>query len=232
MNQHQVKVRRENLSRDNKIGFTLIELLVVIAIIAILAAILFPVFARARENASRASCQSNMKQMCLGIMQYVQDYDERFPKAGGDGTTGGSCSAYSAMMPLSWPMAAQPYVKSTQIFKCPSDTRVPNFTCSYGYNQQLGVFSATLPPVSIAEVNQSSKVVMWYEDAYPGANWGTVECPNFVDKFDTATFAYTRHLNGTNLAFVDGHVKWFNIAPQSPAVDTPAGKDISMSPSY
>src|SRR5690606_6779733 len=62
-----------------KRGFTLIELLVVIAIIAILAAILFPVFARARENARRASCQSNLKQIGLGLMQYTQDYDERLP---------------------------------------------------------------------------------------------------------------------------------------------------------
>src|SRR5687767_6194063 len=62
-----------------KSGFTLIELLVVIAIIAILAAILFPVFARARENARRASCQSNLKQVGLGFVQYTQDYDERYP---------------------------------------------------------------------------------------------------------------------------------------------------------
>ena len=64
-------------SKQHRRGFTLIELLVVIAIIAILAAILFPVFARARENARRASCQSNLKQLGLAIMQYVQDYDER-----------------------------------------------------------------------------------------------------------------------------------------------------------
>src|SRR4028118_675254 len=62
-------------------GFTLIELLVVIAIIAILAAILFPVFSRARENARRASCMSNLKQIGLGVMQYVQDYDERYPSS-------------------------------------------------------------------------------------------------------------------------------------------------------
>ena len=64
-----------------KRGFTLIELLVVIAIIAILAAILFPVFARARENARRASCQSNMKNVALGFKQYIQDYDELYPRA-------------------------------------------------------------------------------------------------------------------------------------------------------
>jgi prepilin-type N-terminal cleavage/methylation domain-containing protein/prepilin-type processing-associated H-X9-DG protein len=74
MHQHQGKC-----SKADKSGFTLIELLVVIAIISILAAILFPVFARARENARRASCMSNIKQISLGIMMYVQDYDEHYP---------------------------------------------------------------------------------------------------------------------------------------------------------
>ena len=70
-------------------AFTLIELLVVIAIIALLAAILFPVFARARENARRSSCGSNMKQMGLAVQQYSQDYDERFPRAGGPSPSSG-----------------------------------------------------------------------------------------------------------------------------------------------
>jgi prepilin-type N-terminal cleavage/methylation domain-containing protein len=88
-------------------GFTLIELLVVIAIIAILAAILFPVFARARENARRSLCQSNSKQLGLGMMQYTQDYDEKFPAWWG--YTDGSS-------PLPWELAIQPYVRSTQVF--------------------------------------------------------------------------------------------------------------------
>ena len=77
-----------------KKGFTLIELLVVIAIIAILAAILFPVFARARENARRASCQSNLKQISLGVMQYTQDYDERLPLAPHSATTPGKIGGW------------------------------------------------------------------------------------------------------------------------------------------
>src|SRR5689334_5202516 len=76
-----------NRRQAAKPGFTLIELLVVIAIIAILAAILFPVFARARENARRASCQSNLKQIGLGIMMYTQDYDETFPRSAIGGFT-------------------------------------------------------------------------------------------------------------------------------------------------
>lgn len=96
-------------------GFTLIELLVVIAIIAILAAILFPVFARARENARRASCQSNMKQIGLGLLQYTQDYDERLPLNHQNSYTGNG--SY-----LGWAQLVQPYIKSYQLFQCPSET--------------------------------------------------------------------------------------------------------------
>jgi prepilin-type N-terminal cleavage/methylation domain-containing protein/prepilin-type processing-associated H-X9-DG protein len=100
-------------------AFTLIELLVVIAIIAILAAILFPVFGRARENARRASCQSNLKQIGLGFMQYSQDFDNWTPgtvtydQPNSFGQTGTNAGR-------SWPSMIMPYVKSTQIFACPS----------------------------------------------------------------------------------------------------------------
>ena len=110
-------------------GFTLIELLVVIAIIAILAAILFPVFARARENARRASCQSNLKQIGLGMMQYTQDYDEQFPlfptglAYQNDGTGYGNAPFLLAgNVPATWDLVIQPYVKSMQILACPSDS--------------------------------------------------------------------------------------------------------------
>src|SRR3954447_20099354 len=99
-------------SNPTRRGFTLIELLVVIAIIAILAAILFPVFGRARENARRSSCQSNLKQIGLGITQYTQDYDEIQPFV----STAGNWSVDG------WMHTLQPYVKSYQVFKCPSDT--------------------------------------------------------------------------------------------------------------
>lgn len=104
-----------------KSGFTLIELLVVIAIIAILAAILFPVFARARENARRASCQSNLKQIGLGIMQYTQDYDEAYPLVGGNEYSN-NASRYTP----SWRVKIYPYVKSTQLFVCPSNVDSKN----------------------------------------------------------------------------------------------------------
>lgn len=101
---------RNNRRIASRKGFTLIELLVVIAIIAILAAILFPVFARARENARRSACQSNLKQIGLGFAQYTQDYDEKYPtgrRAGGNWGSG-------------WAGPLQPYIKSEQLFICPS----------------------------------------------------------------------------------------------------------------
>ena len=115
-------------------AFTLIELLVVIAIIAILAAILFPVFARAREQARKASCQSNLKQIGLSIAMYVQDYDETYPMA---------YMAYSAPQPdwtgnntatpTYWYMILQPYVKNKQLFVCPTAGKIQG-SGGYGWN--------------------------------------------------------------------------------------------------
>lgn len=124
-------------------AFTLIELLVVIAIISLLAAILFPVFSRARENARRSSCQSNLKQLMLGVFQYTQDNDERYPPD----------LVVSATF-TGWHQFIQVYVKNQQLFSCPSDETVrpkqtaflpasvssnaqwgDNFPVSYGVNK-------------------------------------------------------------------------------------------------
>lgn len=127
--------------------FTLIELLVVIAIIAILAAILFPVFAQAREKARAASCLSNQKQIATGLLMYTQDYDEMLLM----GMWGGSASGTLC----SWPAMIQPYIKSTQVFQCPSAPRTAGITAgtiaaangcgigtgfvvTYAYNYYLG----------------------------------------------------------------------------------------------
>lgn len=119
---------------SRKVGFTLIELLVVIAIIAILASVLFPVFARARENARRSSCQSNLKQIGLGILQYVGDYDEMMPKVyfydsvhnswdSGYGLADPSTAVGSATINYKWMDAIYTYVKSEQVFVCPSASK-------------------------------------------------------------------------------------------------------------
>ncbi|MBC7287115.1 MAG: DUF1559 domain-containing protein [Armatimonadetes bacterium] len=137
-----------------KRGFTLIELLVVIAIIAILAAILFPVFARAREKARQASCQSNLKQLALGTLMYVQDYDEKFP-------------LWHRMQPANqWPLAPAaavfPYVKNTQLYECPST--------SPSYDQTSGAYFPSPVP---AEWGRQWAIYGWGNPkyAFPGPHW-------------------------------------------------------------
>ena len=115
--------------RNQKSAFTLIELLVVIAIIAILAAILFPVFARARENARRSSCQSNLKQIGLAFMQYSQDYDEAYP-----GAMNAGIMTSSTDYNMGWDLMIAPYLgikvdpsSSPLIMQCPSDAAARNY---------------------------------------------------------------------------------------------------------
>lgn len=115
----QLRLQSRNQNKD---AFTLIELLVVIAIIAILAAILFPVFSRARENARKASCQSQLKQIGLGVIQYMSDYDSRYPYLGGAST--------NSLHPI-----IEPYIKSDQVWFCPSQKPLNTTALStYGIN--------------------------------------------------------------------------------------------------
>jgi len=208
-----------------KKAFTLIELLVVIAIIAILAAILFPVFARARENARRSSCQSNLKQIALGFKQYTQDYDEKFVPAIGDGTATGG-----------WADSLQPYLKSTQIFQCPSDPNPPVANGSiqgytdYWVNAALSDTGGTTANyggggISEAAVDNSTLTIMLGDGDSTNGNskasfrtngqggGGSAVSTTTPGRPPTATFANSgaitaQHLEGGNLAFVDGHVKW------------------------
>src|SRR5947208_12556668 len=121
-------------SRPKASAFTLIELLVVIAIIAILAAILFPVFAQAREAARKTSCLSNTKQLGLGIMQYVQDYDEMYPCNSWDtpiiATADNDTHSPLYRSAMQWLWRIQPYMKNRQLFVCPSD---PNPKSGWAY---------------------------------------------------------------------------------------------------
>ena len=218
----------KTLNFQQRSAFTLIELLVVIAIIAILAAILFPVFGRARENARRSSCQSNIKQLGLGIMQYTQDYDELYPQD----------YSVSANRNYVWDLAIQPYVKSTQILQCPSDpipqptSNMGNGWTDYSYNKLLTVVGPAPGFIhsgkSMAAINAPALSIMLSETTNRPA-W-TAEQPRYVSASergdacvgilglsgtghctDAAAIdrvAAQRHLEGANYLFADGHVKF------------------------
>jgi len=149
------------------IGFTLIELLVVIAIISILAAILFPVFATAREKARQSACASNMKQLGLAVVQYEQDNDETTP-SGGDWHDNG----------CGWAAQLYPYVKSIGVYICPSDTGQAIAVCSYGYNSLLvtGLYATTnevtfgAPAgLALSQFTSTAKTVMLFEATNNGS---------------------------------------------------------------
>ena len=186
-------------------GFTLIELLVVIAIIAILAAILFPVFAKAREKARQSSCLSNAKQISLGLLQYVQDYDERMVMYAN--------AAYT----YNWDAAIAPYLKSTQILTCPStDGNYNRYGISYPH------ISWTGGGIALAKVTRPAEVAMLFETQYDNGNQLKLAyCPtNYpippgvaTDRTHNGLPLKARHNEGNNMAYIDGHVKWIRDEP-------------------
>ena len=153
---------------QRKRGFTLIELLVVIAIIAILAAILFPVFQKVRENARRTACLSNLKQLGLGVTQYYQDNDEKGMNAWDQYGRGSG-----------WAWQVYPYIKSTGVFKCPDDAGTFPKVSSYGLNANLTIQKSGAPKgggdgTAIAQFNSPVKTVMLFEvqsSSLPGKDY-------------------------------------------------------------
>ncbi|MGE5531421.1 MAG: DUF1559 domain-containing protein [Bacteroidota bacterium] len=192
-----------------KRGFTLIELLVVIAIIAILAAILFPVFAKAREKARQASCLSNVKQLSLGFMQYVQDYDEVMPQAGAyevvtwpNGGTGGNF----------WPCRIYPYVKNIQVYNCPSaatawDGKPPGIPLNTGYNQTIA--STPTAPISVGSIVIPAETAMIGDTEGAG---GYTFMQLYYGGPSAPRYLAGRHNDGANIGFCDGHAKWVKMS--------------------
>ena len=224
-----------DMQRSTRRAFTLIELLVVIAIISILASILFPAFSRARENARRTSCASNLKQIGLGLLQYVGDYDDKMPRSFYGSPGDSNATNYK------WMDAIFPYVKSEALFSCPSDALSPKYKLqdgqNYGSYAQNGAYSvvgdAQTPPrsssfylVSLSAITQASQTV-WATDSNNGGDiskggsnngsygflWANSTAGNMLAIGEPGSgyrqFAQIaeRHLSTTNVLYCDGHVK-------------------------
>ncbi len=164
-------------------AFTLVEAIVVVVILAIAALVLFPILARPRENIHRQTCPSNLKQLALGVKQYIQDYDEKYP------------------LTTDWGETAQPYLKSWQIFQCPSDkTGNASKTTDYFFNARLsGIEEGKLDWISIT-------ILMGDGAGDSPPSYHLSQLPDAWRK-DENSPAW-RHLDGANYAFADGHVKW------------------------
>lgn len=214
--------RAKAKSRSKKTGFTLIELLVVIAIIAILAAILFPVFARARENARKSACLSNLKQLGLGFQQYLQDNDGRFPGAAqlqkwanpghwvstdspnGTGLatipTDGSAPVLTGVTANVEKGAIYPYVRNTQVYVCPSNEAGKKKRLSYTMNCAIaGALDGVL-------TEAASVILLDDESENNDGYFYAVHDPGSTDQMTKI------HNGGGNLLYADGHAKFASFA--------------------
>lgn len=209
-------------------GFTLTELLVVIAIIVLLAAILFPVFARVREKARASVCASNMKQIGLGLLQYAQDYDETLPTM----SNVNNVPNYATSTDTNWIVGVYPYVRSWQIFRCPSapaytdirpvgyDAYKPSGNSTTGYIVNGVVLQRKLPALV------SPAALIWAREYYltnfaevrPTVSTGSISLPlipgsggpdmvDWLNNWSPGTYEAI-HLGGMNLLHCDGHVRW------------------------
>ncbi|MCE5241306.1 prepilin-type N-terminal cleavage/methylation domain-containing protein [bacterium] len=192
-------------------GFTLIELLVVIAIIAILAAILFPVFAKAREKARQTSCLSNVRQQMTAWVAYAQDYDE---------VTVRNTVNYSGMMATGYPPAGtpplqlwhhnlHPYCKNVQMWNCPSygNTYYGQYGSPGGYGINTYVYG-----VALGTIQRPAEIVCIGESADDNAGKASYYIMDWDTRLgsssDNAAPVSDRHNDGANIGFCDGHAKW------------------------
>lgn len=200
-----------------KLAFTLVELLVVIAIIAILAAILFPVFARARANARRASSQSNLKQIGIATMQYLQDNDDRYMLHAHEYQDGGG----NTLVSDSWFVPLQAYIKSEQVFKDPSmpdgETRqfpLPGDNAPINPDSDFIINGLFVHSVHAAKIQTPAQQIF---AAIREENWDVEDYHPWPEAENTVTPGQPEfqnvnkelHLDGSNYLFADGHVKWY-----------------------
>jgi prepilin-type N-terminal cleavage/methylation domain-containing protein/prepilin-type processing-associated H-X9-DG protein len=196
-------------------GFTLIELLVVIAIIAILAAILFPVFARAREKARATSCLSNVKQLALGMLMYVGDYDDCWPHA------------YCYRLPrpdgnedvIMWMNVIYPYVKNEALYVCPSSKYRKGWPQDSGHTDRIYTLNGGYGMSLYDQVYDTGGPGSWKaisEMKYPaetillGDNDGGHKAYIYLNKTLGPQYFTRRHNEGANMALCDGHAKWYS----------------------
>ncbi len=206
---------------EHRMGFTLIELLVVIAIIAIIAAILFPAFASAREKARQISCASNERQLGLAFLQYTQDNDEALPNVyccgDGVGNKLGGWVTYNTFPVNNGSNtydvtlgSIYPYVKSRQVYICPDDSQGRQTGDSYAVNNcttgpQAG---AGLPFLgkTLAAFDSPANIMLLGEEAAWDPSTASTDDAYFRQANNILS---SRHTGGSNLAMVDGHVKWY-----------------------
>ncbi|NLO06330.1 MAG: DUF1559 domain-containing protein [candidate division WS1 bacterium] len=222
-------------------GFTLIELLVVIAIIAILAAILFPVFARAREKARQTSCLSNMKQIGLAVLMYAQDYDERLPMQSHVAQSSDVLELTRPEGNCFWWARLTPYLNNAQVLQCPSgrygyiygqvgsSSVQINIDVDYGWNYNF----VYIQPVRLATIVEPASTIMLVEqEASLGYgrwfNIGNAGSSNYAWK-------YEQHNGGSNYTLCDGHAKWVSAqaVPHAGGATPPyAQRDFRMEPQW
>jgi len=246
------------LAKKQKSGFTLIELLVVIAIIAILAAILFPVFSRAREQARKTACLSNLKQIGEALMMYLQDWDETFPYAT-------SCNAPGVGGINDQPPGKlHPYIKNVAVWECPSSIHTPNLVLVEGNRAFFGPawyfppefaghhitigFNEVLltnlrcdwsgypwgPVTKMAEIRAPAEIIAFADSSnFSTCGGGKVVFANAcaaqcnADEDHRTVHRHTRHAEGSNIVFADGHTKWLKwdvIANNCWAMTDPRGR--------